>query len=120
MPIKKVKKVAAKKKETKKPALQAASVKKGSKKKPLVIVSGEMCFWVDNGPSLSSMKELYDALRAMSVEQYLHHTGMGRNDFSAWVSGALGDEKCAADLLKAKSMKSALSAVKKHLKAYSM
>jgi hypothetical protein len=115
-----VRQPAEKKKELKK----VVSVKKGiagsKKKKPLLIVSGEMCFWVNNGAALSSMKDLCDALRTMSEEQFFHHAGMGRNDFSAWVFGVLGDKKCADELLKAKDKKAALSAVEKHLKAYSV
>lgn len=110
----------AKKKELKKVVSVKKAIAGGTKKKPLVIVSGEMCFWVNNGSALSSMKDLRDALRTMSEEQFLHHAGMGRNDFSAWVFGILGDKKCADDLLKAKDMKAALNAVEKHLKTYSV
>jgi hypothetical protein len=118
----KIKKIpAAKKKEVKK--IVSAKMKKetaAGKKKPLVIVSGEMCFWVNNGASLSGMKDLSDALRTMSEEQFMYHAGMGRNDFSAWVLHVLGDKKCADDLLKAKNKKDALLAVEKHLKEYSV
>ncbi len=107
--------MAIKKPEVKKPAL----VKKPVKKKPLVVVSGAMCFWVNNGATLSSMRDLAGALRTMSEEQFFHHAGMGRNDFSEWVLGVLGDKKCAADLLKAKNTKEALTVVEKHLKTYS-
>lgn len=118
MPIKKA--LAVKKKEVKKviSKILPSKIKTGGKKKPLIIVSGEMCFWVNNGPALSSMKDLRDALRAMNEEQFLYHTGMGRNDFSAWVLNALCDKKCADDLLKAKNKKTALSTVEKHLKTY--
>jgi hypothetical protein len=115
----KPKKVVAKKKEVKKAPPKTVSVKKtASKKKPLLIVTGESCFWVNNGPSLCSMKDLRDALLAMSEEQYIHHAGMGRNDFSSWVKDVLGDKQCSADLLKAKNIKDALSIVEKHLKEY--
>jgi hypothetical protein len=119
---KKVKKVAVvKKKEIKKVASKTVPTKKTvGKKKPLIIVSREACFWVNNGGHLSSMKDLCDALRTMSEEQFIHHTGMGRNDFSAWTLDILGDKKCADDLKKAKNLKDALGAVEKHLKAYSV
>lgn len=120
MPTKKIspiKKVATKKKEIKK---IVPAKKTTGKKKPLVIASGETCFWVNNGPALQSMKDLSDILRTMSEEQYSYHAGMGRNDFSSWVLYVLGDKQCANDLLKAKNMKAALSAVEKHLKTYSV
>jgi hypothetical protein len=106
--------VKVKKKEAKK----VVPAKKGVKRKPLLIVTGESCFWVNNGPSLCSMKDLRDTLRTMSEEQYIHHTGMGRNDFSSWVSTVLAHKKCSTDLLKAKNIKDALSTVEKHLKDY--
>lgn len=119
----KVKKVSTAKKNpaasgVKKGATKTVSVKKADKKKPLVVVSGDACFWVNNGALLSSMKDLGEALRTMSEDQFLHHTGMGRNDFSMWVLDVLGDKKCSADLSKAKNMKDALLAVEKHLKNY--
>lgn len=113
----KIKKVEAKKKGIKK-VVPVKKIGAAGKKKPLVMVSGESCFWVNNGPALQNMQDLRDALRTMSEDQFLYHTGMGRNDFSAWTLNVLGDKKCAADLLKAKNIKTALSAVEKHLKNY--
>lgn len=115
-----VRQPAAKKKELKKVVSVKKAIAGGTKKKPLVIVSGEMRFWVNNGSALSSMKDLRDALRTMSEEQFLHHAGMGRNDFSAWVSDVIGDKQCSKDLLKSKNTKEALVAVEKHLKAYNV
>ena len=125
MAEKKVKKPEVKKKEVKKEVKKIipkviSAKKTAGKKKLLLVVSGETCFWVNNGPLLCSMKDLFDALRTMSEWQFAYHTGMGRNDFSAWVLNVLGDKKCASDLLKAKDMKAALSVVEKHLKTYSV
>jgi hypothetical protein len=111
--------VKVKKKEVKKAPPKTVSVKKAAgKRKPLLIVTGDSCFWVNNGPSLCSLKDLRDTLLVMSEEQYIHHAGMGRNDFSSWVKDVLGDKKCAVGLLKAKNIKDALSAVEKSLKGY--
>lgn len=115
-----VRQPAAKKKELKKVVSVKKGITGGTKKKPLVIVSGEMRFWVNNGSALSSMKDLRDALRTMSEEQFLHHAGMGRNDFSMWISDVLGDKSCAADVSKAKSIKEALATVEKYLKTYNV
>jgi hypothetical protein len=110
-------------KEIKKTASKAVLVKnittkKTTKKQPLVVVSGELCFWVNNGPALCSMKDLHQVLRTMKIEQFLYHTGQGRNDFSAWVGDVLGDKKCSSELLKAKNIKTALATVEKYLKTY--
>ncbi|MBI2120055.1 MAG: hypothetical protein HYT94_00345 [Parcubacteria group bacterium] len=114
-----VKAIKTKKVEPKKKvAVKSTPAKKGEKKKPLIIVTGEACFWIHNGPALCSMKDLREALLTISEEQFLHHTAMGRSDFSAWVLGVLRDKKCADGLLKAKNMKDALLTVEKHLKNY--
>lgn len=119
MAIKKIKKPeVTKKKEVKKITPKIVLSKKGIKKKPLLVVSGETCFWVNNGPALQSLQDLRRALQTMSEEQFLYHTGMGRNDFSVWVIDVLGDKKCANDLLKVKNAKEALAVVEKHLRNY--
>lgn len=120
-----VRPLAGKKKEAvKKVVSKTVPAENGSaaskKKKPLVVVSGEACFWVNNGAALHSMQDLHKALRTMSKEQFVHHTEMGRNDFSAWLAGVLGDKKCSVDILKAKNTKEALAVVEKHLKNYTL
>lgn len=74
--------------------------KKSSKKRKTA--HGEQCFFVYNGPCLSSLEELKEALEYMSEEQIAHHTKDG-NHFADWVRDVLCDEDCAAALGRARS-----------------
>lgn len=90
---------------------KSAKISKSNGKKHLVSVSGERCFWVNNGPILSNLKDLHNALREMSEEQWKHHVGKNGNDFANWVKGVLTDESCAKSLMKCKSKKGAVKIV---------
>jgi len=126
------KKVAPKKKPVaKKPVakktLKKTPAKKATKgaamKKPvkdLVLASDQESFWVQNGEILNSLLALRDAFDAMDTDIYQFHTQGDQNDFSLWVGTVLCDEVCASDLAKAKTPKSAKTAVVKHLKSYSI
>ena len=100
---KKARKVAAPKKKV--------APKKGNGKKTMVTVSGSMCFWVNNGPVLSNLKDLHKALIRMSDKQFAYHVNRGKNDFAAWVRGVLSEEEVARKLLKAKTKREALKVV---------
>jgi hypothetical protein len=134
MPTKKVpKKVIQKKlkKTVKKPVVKK-TVKKVAKnptkkgavrkviKKPLVYAGNQESFWVTNGQILNSLLALKDALEEMEKEVYLYHAGTAQNDFAAWVEAVLSDKKCAKELQKARTPKSAKTVVIKHLKSYSV
>jgi hypothetical protein len=54
----------------------------------------------------------------MNDNQFNHHVGKGRNDFSAWVKTVLCDAKCASALSKAKNKKEAHEVVSKALSSY--
>lgn len=106
------KKVAAKKTAPKKSAKQS--------KKELVYADNERSFWVSDGQVLNSLIALRDALDAMEKEVYGYHAGPVQNDFAIWVEQVLCDADCAKDLGKAKTQKSAKTAVVKHLKFYAV
>ncbi len=72
-------------------------------KKYLSDVEGGRCFWVNNGPILKNLYELYGALKEMGNRTWQHHASSEKNDFAAWVKDVIGDEKLANDLLKAKN-----------------
>ena len=84
-------------------------------KKPAAKALGEaspgQCFWVNNGPVLRDLRDLRDALRAMSNEQFGYHTARGVNDFAKWVAEVLKDEACAKKIAKAKTRLLALEVV---------
>lgn len=109
------KKTTAKKTVAKKVAKKTSS----NKKKPLVYADNQTSFWVSDGQILNSLVALRDALDVMEKEVYEYHAGKAQNDFSNWVATVLADNACAKDLEKAKTCKSAKTAVVRHLKFYS-
>ncbi len=78
-----------------------------------VFAEGSACFWCTDGQILASLFDLEQALAGMSVDVYRHHVSDDRNDFAVWVEYVLSDKPCADALRKAKTKKSALSALKK-------
>lgn len=131
MPTKKTTKAASKKEAVKKSVKTAASKRTDSKKavtkktaqktkKELVYADNARSFWVSDGQVLNSLIALRDALDAMEKEVYGFHAGPVQNDFAVWVEQVLCDADCAKDLGKAKTKKSAKTAVVKHLKFYAV
>jgi len=115
-PVKKVtKKVVAKKTPVKKVATKKA---KSSAEKSLVYANADQSFWLNDGRVLDSMVTLNDALNEMEKAVYEHHVNVDKHDFAEWVDHVLCDEKCAAELRKAKDSKKARTIVEKHLKLY--
>lgn len=103
----------------KKATTKSAPKKSASKaKKQMTVVSGNMCFWVNNGPILSSIKDLHGALQKMSDVQYSHHVSKTKNDFASWVKTVLHETDCAAGLLKAKNKSEAVKCVEKTVAKY--
>jgi hypothetical protein len=95
---------------------KTAAVKTVVVKKPKFVVAPEdQRFWVNNGPVLKDLEELYNALLKMSKEQFLYHT-KNKNDFSLWVEIVLLDKKTAAELKKTKTQKDAAKVVADALK----
>ena len=90
-------------------------MKKEEARKILADVSPECCFWVNNGPVIKNLEELYNALADMSNEVFMHHVNKEKNDFSSWVRDILGDKILADDLMKSKSKQSVINKVKQRL-----
>ena len=90
-------------------------MKKEEAKRILADCSSESCFWVNNGPVVKNLEELYSSLSSMSNETFMHHVNKEKNDFSIWVKGVLGDKKLADDLMKSKTKQSVMSKVKQRL-----
>lgn len=120
-PKKATKKVAKKtvKKAVRKTTKKVAT-KKNASNKPLVYSSDSTSFWVSDGQILNSLIALRDALDAMHKDVYLYHATGNENDFANWVEVVLCDGDCAQDLRKAKTQKSAKTAVVRHLKYYAV
>lgn len=78
-------------------------------------VNHEQCFWVNNGPVLKNLDELYNALPEMNKDTFKYHVNKEKNDFSNWVRDILGDQKLAEDITKAKSKSAIATKVKQRL-----
>lgn len=99
---------------------KAKSVKsKSVGKKKSIVVSGEHCFWLHNGPALASLKDLSGALAKMTNDQFMYHANKTKNDFASWVEFVLLDPACAKNLRKCATKTSARSCVQDALKKYS-
>ena len=71
----------------------------------------EEAFWINNGPVVSSVAELRDAIAKISVEQYQYHTTREGNDFARWLRDCLGDAARAKSLESAKTKAAAVRAL---------
>lgn len=114
------------KKSTKKTKANTTATKSKTKSTPkkednkyLIYATNEESFWVTDGSILNSLLALEQALANMDDEVFGYHVTNDKNDFADWVGVVLCDDKCAADLRKTKSTKSACDAVAKHVKSYS-
>jgi hypothetical protein len=85
-------------------------------KKEMMNVEGEMCFWVNNGPVLKNMNELYDALKNMDQNIFDYHVNSEKNDFAKWVDEALHDADLAKKLLKCTDPASMVKVIEAHIK----
>lgn len=73
--------------------------------------SEDKAFWVNNGPIISTLDGLRDALRAMSDEQFEYHTKRAGNDFARWVDEVLCHGACAEKLARVKTRTGAVKAI---------
>jgi|GEM_PF-4824321 len=92
---------------------------RGKIKKELIEILPHNCFWVNNGPILSDLKELHSALKGeITPEQFAHHTEGARNDFADWIEQTLYDKRCAEKVRKAKKQSAMTDKVRLCLKDY--
>ena len=92
---------------------------RGKVRKELIESLPQNCFWVHNGPILSDLQELYEALRGeVTHEQFAHHVTEDRNDFADWIENTLGDVPCAKKVRSAKKQKTAAKRIRDCLKRY--
>jgi hypothetical protein len=98
----------------------AQSKRTKAAKRVLARADGPQCFWVNEGPILSSLLDLKDALQKMSSAMYAHHVGESRNDFADWIEYVLGDVDLAAELRPLRTPKQARTVVIRRLKIYDL
>lgn len=71
----------------------------------------DKAFWVNNGPIVSTLEGLKDALSIMSDEQFSYHTSRAGNDFAKWVDEVLCHNACAKKLAGARTREGAVRAI---------
>ena len=81
----------------------------------LTDVPKEACFWVHNGFALRNLKDLHQALKGMTKEQFEYHTKRNGNDFACWIKDTLGEKALASKIAKLKSKKGMQNAIQKFL-----
>jgi len=77
----------------------------------LADVPEEYVFWCCDGRILKNLRELCDALGAMSDDTFTYHVNAAKNDFHNWVKDIIKDDALASDLLKAADTKTAVTVV---------
>jgi hypothetical protein len=77
----------------------------------LADVPQEHVFWCNDGRILKNVRELCDALGAMSDDTFAYHVNTAKNDFSNWVKDVIKDDTLAGDLLKAANARAAVTVV---------
>ena len=78
-------------------------------------VSDDKVFFLIDGTTISSLKELVDTFDRMSDDIYYYHVTNDRNDFSNWVRDVLKMEKLADELIGAQGPMKAECVILKHL-----
>ena len=108
----------AKKKLARSSSAKGSGVTRKSRKKIFVTVVEEKYFWVNNGPVLKDLRDLYNALKTINKDQFIYHAHGDNNDFALWVEYVLLDKEGAKALVKAKTQKTATKKVSEILKKY--
>ena len=98
----------------KKPMHLSKKIKVHDSESP-VQVSAERAFWVHDGGAVKDLKELHEALEAMSPEQFEYHTLRNGNDFARWIRDVLLDPECADKVEGAKNQKETVKVISKFI-----
>ncbi len=89
-------------------------IKVHDSKEPVEVTS-ERAFWLHDGGAVKNLKELSDALKTISAEQFAFHTLRNGNDFARWIRDVLLDPECADKVEGAKGQKETLKVILKYL-----
>lgn len=79
-------------------------------------VRPDQCFWVNNGPILRNLHEVFSAIPYIKDEAFSHHVNGSKNDFSNWVRDVLKDPKLADALSGAKTREKMVAEIGKRIK----
>lgn len=78
---------------------------------PLKNVATEHIFHFNDGKKAHNLKDLYDAIKAMSNDAFLSHVTKENNDFANWAEYVYNDQTMADDLKKVTSQKQTLEVI---------
>ena len=121
------KKVVAKNAQPKKimkKAVKVVAKKAISSKKPMqrkmtvsmIEIQPEQFFWIYDGIALRDLRDLHEALREMSQEQFDFHTNREGNDFAKWIEGVFGEVQLARKIEKARTREALANLIANHIK----
>ncbi|MDM8000791.1 MAG: hypothetical protein QUS33_12595 [Dehalococcoidia bacterium] len=85
----------------------------------LADVPEEYVFWCCDGRILKNLRELCDALSAMSEDTFAYHVNAAKNDFYNWVKDIIKDDVLAGNLLKAANARDAFRVVTERITSLS-
>jgi hypothetical protein len=89
-----------------------------TKKKARKILSNcppQESFWVNNGPIIKNLSELYRELKLMKPETFKHHVSREKNDCSRWIKDWIGDQALAIELKKTTGKKTTVTKLRTRL-----
>ncbi len=75
-------------------------------------------FWVNHGPPVKDLFELFNILSVINEEQFRHHVNEFKNDFAEWVEYVLEDKETAGKIKKTKTASAMAKVVGNSLKGY--
>jgi len=84
-------------------------------KKNLTSAGADSLFWLYDGQAVKDLKELKDALKKASNDQFAHHVNAEKNDFACWTEEVLRDRNLAVKLRQCKTRLSRVRAIETHL-----
>jgi hypothetical protein len=76
----------------------------------------ENCFWINNGPVIGNLLDLYDALGKIDDAQFKYHTARSGNDFAIWISEVICEPGLSKKVSKIKSREAMRKVIRTHLK----
>ncbi len=81
-------------------------------------VADEQAFYVQNGPKISSVKELADVLENNSIsdDSFNYHLHNNNNDFINWIQGVYQNDKLAKSLKRVKTKQTFAKKLKEEMK----
>jgi len=82
------------------------------------IVGDDQAFYVKDGPKISSVQQLAEALEDNSIsdDSFNYHVNNNNNDFVNWIQGVYRHENLAKSLKKVKAKKTFVNKIKEELK----